>query len=135
MRWAIFIAISFLIGCDSAPDNEEKPPLEKRQFTALMIDVQLAEGMKTQKIFVTKKNPGAINMLYEDIFAKHGVTEEEFQKTFRYYRERPELFEVVYEQVLDSLSKLDVEVKQEYGQYLKHKKDSTAKATRNMPGR
>ncbi len=131
MRWFAFIVMAFLYGCGSDVVQEEKPPIDQDMFTALMIDVQLAEGMKTQKIFVTKKNPGAINMLYEDIFAKHGVTEEEFQKTFTFYRERPGLFEVVYEQVLDSLSKLDVEVKQEYGQYLKQKKDSTSKATQN----
>jgi hypothetical protein len=52
--------------------------------------------------------------MYANIFAGHGIDQEEFEATYDYYKARPDEMELIYEQVLDSLSKLDVQVKKIY---------------------
>ncbi len=134
MKHLAFIYLLILIfaaSCASDP-SEVNLALSTDKFTAVMIDVQLAEGMKTQKIFVTKDNSEAVNLLYKHIFEKHGVTSEEFMESFEYYRSRPGEMELVYEQVLDSLSKLDIEVKQAYSSEVQAETDSIQEATRRM---
>lgn len=132
IAYGIFLVIAlFTVSCVSAPDEVDLE-LTTDQFTAIMIDVQLAEGMKTQKIISTNNNPDVVDELYAYIFKKHGVTSEAFLESFKYYRSRPGEMELIYEQVLDSLSKLDIEVKQAYANEVQAETDSIQEATKRM---
>lgn len=118
-------------GSDSG-EEENLPKLSADKFTEVMIDVQIAEGMKTQKLTYTMDQPNEMNNLYVHIFEKHEISEVDFMEAFRYYRSRPGKMELIYEQVLDSLSKLDVEVKQKYSLEQDAESDSIQDVTRRM---
>lgn len=125
----IFIALAVMVSCKSKPEPVELP-LSTEKFTMVMIDVQLAEGMKTQKIISTRTNADELVNLYKHIFEKHGVKGEDFMETYAYYSSHPGEMELIYEQVLDSLSKLDVEVKKAYADEVQAETDSIQEATR-----
>jgi hypothetical protein len=119
------VLVFILFGCSSS--DEKKLPahiLDTDEFAMVMIDVQLAEGMKAQRISISQDDEGSVFELYKAIFEKHNVEEDEFMETYDYYRKHPEQMEKVYEQVLDSLNKLDAEVKQEYSAEQKARSDS-----------
>ncbi len=128
------ISISFLLLLLSCSDNEEVMPtdiLDANTFAAVMIDIQLAEGMNSQKSY-TSLNRGEPNKKvdpYTEIFEKLDVDPDEFRRTYDYYSKRPGKMELIYEQVLDSLTKLDVEVKQRYTQSERSKNDSLRDAS------
>jgi len=127
------ISISFLFLLLSCGDNEEKVPtdiLDANTFTAVMIDIQLAEGMDSQKSY-NSLNRGETKKVdpYAQIFEKLDVDPEAFRRTYDYYSKRPAKMELIYEQVLDSLTKLDVEVKQSYTQSERTKNDSLRDAS------
>lgn len=127
------LVLLFVFACgDASTEEENLPNMSADKFTEVMIDVQLAEGMKTQKLAYTKANSNDMNILYDYIFVKHDVSQEDFMEAFRYYRSRPGKMELIYEQVLDSLSKLDVEVKQKYSLEQSAEADSIQDATRRM---
>jgi hypothetical protein len=79
-----------------------------------MVDVQLVEGMKVHKLGPMREKSPDMEAMYANIFEGHGIGQEEFEATYDYYKARPDEMELIYEQVLDSLSKLDVQVKKIY---------------------
>ena len=127
------ISISFLFLLFSCSDNEEVMPtdiLDANTFAAVMIDVQLAEGMNSQKNYtsINREETKKVDP-YSEIFEKLDVDPEAFKRTYDYYSKRPEKMELIYEQVLDSLTKLDIEVKQRYTQSERSKNDSLRDAS------
>lgn len=132
MRPVIFAMIVFLSACSTEEPDKPEGVLNADQFTALMIDVQLVEGIRAQRIEVSDKKGKAESFLYAEVFDKHGVSRYEFEITYAYYMKNPKRMEVIYEQVLDSLNKLDADIKQAFSEELKMKADSTQKATDKM---
>lgn len=124
MRLFIFAMVIFLAACSSEKPERPEGVLNADQFTALMIDVQLIEGIRAQRIDVSEKKGKAESFLYAEVFDKHGITREEFEKTYAYYMKNPKRMEQIYEQVLDSLNKLDADIKQEFSKDMKNKADS-----------
>lgn len=105
--------------------------IDRDVFTAIMLDVQVAEGMKSQYSRTKAFGKNWSRDVYDDIFERHGISEEEFQETYRWYQGRPDLMEGVYEQVLDSLSKLEAEIKKEFANRGKSVRDSTDRTSRS----
>ncbi|MCA1763944.1 MAG: DUF4296 domain-containing protein [Flavobacteriales bacterium] len=124
MRVGILALVFFLMACGE--DKPEKPEgiMSSDEFTALMIDVQLIEGIRAQRIEVSENKGQAEAFLYADVLDKHGISREEFEKIFAYYMENPRSMELIYEQVLDSLNKLDSDIKQEFTREMKEEADS-----------
>lgn len=124
MRGFFFLSIIFLAACGSEEPEKPKDVLNSDKFTALMIDVQLIEGIRAQRIDVSERKGKAESFLYAEVFDKHSITREEFEKTYAYYMKNPKRMEQIYEQVLDSLNKLDADIKQEFSREMKNKADS-----------
>ena len=125
------ISVVFLMGCVS---NEVKIPddiIDADSFTAIMIDVQLKEGMTSHTGTVRRNEAKAQGFdPYASIFESHGVKAEKFKRTYDFYSLHPDLMEGIYEQVLDSLSKLEAEVKQKFTKDERAKSDSLHQANR-----
>jgi hypothetical protein len=111
-----FLAILLLLASCDEPVVEIAPEglLGKDVFTTVMVDVQLVEGMKVHKLGPMREKSPDMEAMYANIFEGHGINQEEFEATYDYYKARPDEMELIYEQVLDSLSKLDVQVKKIY---------------------
>jgi len=111
-----FLAILLLLAsCDeTVVEISPKGLLDKDVFTTVMVDVQLVEGMKVHKLGPMREKSPDMEAMYANIFEGHGINQEEFEATYDYYKARPKEMELIYEQVLDSLSKLDVQVKKIY---------------------
>lgn len=123
----LFLVFGILLASCGGDKEVEIPDglIDPNTFTAIMIDVQLTEGMSTQKNYVRNNSSKqqAVDP-YAPIFKKHGVNAEEFRRTYDFYSQNPRKMEVIYEQVLDSLNKLDVEIKQKYTQDERAQNDS-----------
>lgn len=124
--------VVFLIGCVSKEVEIPEDIIDADTFTAIMIDVQLREGMTSN----TGRNHRDVagqqeNDPYLVIFENHGVEAEAFKRTYDFYSHNPGLMEGIYEQVLDSLSKLEAEVKQRYTKEERARSDSLRRANQN----
>ncbi len=116
-------------------EKEEKRPddlLPEPTFINLMIEVQLAEGIKTQFMHSKNAQYNLGEALYSEFLERHGVSQEDFLNTFKYYQERPHLFEKVYEQVLDSLSTMEGAIKKEFATSTKSDTSSTPSYSPDM---
>lgn len=104
-----FMASMFflLMSCGNA--NEVKIPddiLSKEKMAEVMVDIHLLEATMNMNIAATDKaSPTAV-----DVFKKHDITKEQYQESFVFYTEHPEVFTEVYQLVLNDLSKMQAEV-------------------------
>lgn len=124
-----FISTILLIGCISKEVQIPDDIIDADTFTDIMIDVQIAEGM-TSHNRTNRRNKTEEQGFdpYISIFKKHNVEADEFQRTYDFYSHHPDLMEGIYEQVLDSLSKLEAEVKQRFTKEERTRTDSIRNA-------
>lgn len=115
MRKLLFLFLVLIVGCVNREVNIPNDIVDSETFVDIMIDIQIREGMGTYR----RQNKGISTKdeLPDDlveILKKNNTTTEDFLKTYDFYVNNPELMEGIYEQVLDSLSKLEAEIKQRF---------------------
>ncbi len=134
LSWSLVLFI--LTSCSEPKQEMPSDLLSPKVFTAVMIDVQIAEGMKTQKASGNRFASSGTGESYSFVFEKHAVSKDDFLKTYTWYRENPVAMEAIFETVLDSLSKLEAEIKQSFTDDQKEKykqlPDTTDKTQSNI---
>lgn len=124
----LFLVV-FLASCVSKEVVIPDDIIDADSFTDIMIDVQLKEGMTSHTGTVRRNEAKAQGFdPYTSIYESHGVEAEKFKRTYDFYSQHPDLMEGIYEQVLDSLSKLEAEVKQKFTKDERAKTDSLKRA-------
>lgn len=104
--WVILI-IAAMTACS------KKVPLDKDQFTSLLIDMHTTDGMLSVArgdIRTEKDN----YLYYNDLFAKYGITREDFDSCVTYYSLQSALFNKIYDVVIDTLSRRQTKIMREW---------------------
>lgn len=104
---AIFFVL-LMMGC-SSPDEEIAPDdlLAKDKFVEVMVDVQLLEAIRKQKMIREDDPTVKLASWYKEVFEKHSITEDQFTTTFTWYYGRPDEMILIYEEVFEQLSLLE----------------------------
>lgn len=110
-RGIILVFISVVIFFSSCSKSAVKIPediIPKDSMVFIMMDVHIAEaGVKSlpaDSLMINTKT------YYEFIYKKHHITEEQFQKSLRYYTYNPELLQEIYTKITEEMSKKEAEV-------------------------
>lgn len=100
-----------LVAC--AEEKKEGIPstiLTKQKMAAVMLDMHLLEAAMSLNTYrpdiITKGDPA----IAFDVFDKHKITKAQYNESFEYYAQHPELLNEVYQLVLENLSKMQAEV-------------------------
>ncbi|RYE16934.1 MAG: DUF4296 domain-containing protein [Sphingobacteriaceae bacterium] len=105
MRFYI-ILFSFLLLFMAACNTEQKPDnlIDEARFTALMVDVHLADGYLNSKSQISDTLNYRGNGLYNEIFKKYQVDSVAFKNSYQYYSIHLEQMGRIYKTVLDRLT-------------------------------
>lgn len=113
MRISLFIFITVLFSCASNNEAEMEPapadiiPIEV--FSTIMTDVHLLEAVSNQKM-LREDDPTVMTAeYYEQVFVKHNISRETFEKSYNYWASRPDNMMVIYDQVINNLTKMEEE--------------------------
>lgn len=102
-RVVVLLMTLLLASCDK---EEEVPEylLPKEKIVQVLIRAHLLEA--EIELFATKSDSAAemYDHFDETIYEKVGVDKEEYEKTMKYYVDRPEDLFAIYEVVVDSLT-------------------------------
>lgn len=105
----VFICLITAVSC-----NDEKAlpegilPVDK--MAEVMVDANLLEASLAQNVNTGIKVDTTTSKIDFEIFKKHNITQEQFQKSFDYYTEHLDSLDKIYELVLIELSKMQAEV-------------------------
>lgn len=116
MRKIFFILSAFILFACSDNDTASIPEnvLSQEQMAKVMVDVHLLEA--TMNMNVPNPNnpsitlPGNNLIPNADIFKKNNITKQQYDDSFLYYTQHPQLLVDIYQLVLNDLSKMQAEV-------------------------
>lgn len=99
-RW-IWIPFLFLTACSSKEVSVPENVISADAMVPVLVDVHIIEGARNGSLILGDTNN--IEDYYAKVYEKHGISEEEFKRSFKFYNSEPTLFIPIYEKVLDSL--------------------------------
>jgi Domain of unknown function (DUF4296) len=108
---ACLLAIVILAGCT----DKDKPPsgiLPREKMGNVLWDMIQADQYSAIYLI---KDTARINLrtedlrLYQQVFQLHGISRDEFRKSFQYYEDRPDLFRTLLDSMLSRGNRLRTE--------------------------
>jgi hypothetical protein len=114
-----FIILTLIIACQKRPEKIPDQVLNQKEMTSLLMDLHLAQSalsaMPTSDTITQPQStfspPKKYSMddyvLY--ILKQHNIDTSVFKKSLKFYGERPELLEEVYDSVITNLNRIQSE--------------------------
>lgn len=110
--WVFMIAVS-VVACT------KKVALNKDQFTALLIDMHMADGVLN---VANPEHRGEKEsyLYYNDLFKKYGITRSDFDSCLNYYSKNFSAFNRIYDAVIDTLNRRQTQKMRILSQFTKN---------------
>lgn len=117
MRTSVAIILCLLLFACSEDKQVVIPAgvLPKEQMAAVMTEIHLLEASQNLNISspVAKDELPDLESTTLELLKKKGVTKEQYETSFIFYSEHPEILSEIYQEVLNSLSQLQAKVANE----------------------
>ena len=79
--------------------------IPREKFVQVLTETQLLETARKQKMIKGDDPIAAVTEQYRLIFEEHGVTQEEFETTYKHYYAQPKEMVILYDEVIAEISK------------------------------
>jgi len=104
----VFLLIYLFTNCENTKDKETLAPLPKDKMKVVLTDLYLAEAAaELHRV----SNDSALlphkSYYFEDIFKKHNLTPQQYEKAYEYYTGQPDALLEIYEDIKEDLNALD----------------------------
>ena len=100
------IIISVSVACTRRPDNV----LSRKKMEQVLTDLHKLDGTLMAK-GLGFSNERENVYYYNQLLAKHGVTQAQFDSSLVYYTRKPKIFQKIYLRVIDNITAFDQDVK------------------------
>ncbi len=111
------IFLLFLIGCNTDKLEHQSVPkdmIAPKKMKEILCAIHLAEARISESAYQIQDSASYFfQKLKKDIFKKNKTDSLTFQKSFVYYSSKPELLSLLYNQITDSLKKMEEKLKKE----------------------
>lgn len=94
-----------LLVCCACGGSGKKAVLDRKQFTALLIDMHATDGLLSINRGFTVEKEKKNYTYYNGVFEKYGITKADFDSCMYFYASQPQLFSEIYDVVIDTLSR------------------------------
>lgn len=99
----VALMVCLLVGCANAPVLPDDV-LPRDTFVEVLVDVQIIEAVFNQNVIRTDDPRLRIARYYAETFKKHGISDDQFTRTYTWYHTQPELMMAVYDDVMARLA-------------------------------
>jgi hypothetical protein len=89
----LLIIIPFVLGCS------EKAPVGEEKLILIYTDLMFAQDT----VLINSKN---IDSLKTEVFNRHNITEDQYQKTLEFYNKFPQRWEMFFDKVIEYVESL-----------------------------
>ncbi len=104
--WAKTACLLLLVGCGN-PGKMKVPEayIQPNKMVEVLVDVHLIEGARSGNDI--QGDSLQVDDYYKAVFVKHQISEENFRESFHFYSKHPLEFEKMFDQVIESIAKLE----------------------------
>jgi len=121
----LILLLPFFFSCYHENQSEVNFPehlLSEDEMVAIITDVQLVEGALVYRRSRRIEQQGFRKSAYKQMFSTYGITAKILNENINYYNSDPATMELIYDQVLAKLSRMEGELTEE-----ESKPDTTGK--------
>lgn len=93
----------------SCAKEEEKTYLSNDDFTRMLFDIHLTDGVLTTKNIASRGKEYRPSFYYNSIYNKYNLTADQFDSCVSFYAQNSDLYEKIYERVIDSLNRIETQ--------------------------
>jgi hypothetical protein len=106
-RILTIIALAFILGCGGSqvPSNV----IKKNKMAKVLADVTLAETKVSNEPMPRDTSQYKAKGYYREVLEMHNVSQGEFKRSMKYYKNNPDVLLKVYEQVVEDLNSMEKE--------------------------
>ena len=103
-KWAYILVLALFISC-SEGKKEEIPTgvLDRTKCISVFIDLHEVDGYAAFELGQDFENKERFYPFYKNIFSRHNITQQDFEKSMNYYGSEPDRMQKIYLEVIDSL--------------------------------
>lgn len=115
-RIAFLFLLPLFFSCYHENKPEVKVPeqlLSESEMVSILTDVQLVEAANIYRRTRRIEQGGFRESAYQHVFTNYGITAKVLNQNIDYYNNDPEKMELIYEQVLAKLSRMEGELNTE----------------------
>ena len=113
MKKAVYLFVFiFLVAC-SEEESVEIPStiLPKEKMAAVLVDIHLIEATMNLNVMSIENAGAPANAAVSiDVLKKHNITKSQYDTSFLFYTQHPDMLSKIYENVIIELSKLQARV-------------------------
>ncbi|MDB9774969.1 DUF4296 domain-containing protein [Vicingaceae bacterium] len=84
-----------------------KVVLNQEKMVEVMTDIQIAESYIKLKFAIQSDTIQVTDSIYSAIYRKHHISAQTYDTSFQFYTKHPNVFQVVYEQVISNLGTIE----------------------------
>lgn len=106
----LYILVLF-VGFSSCDNKKQNEIIKRDTLVKLLVDVHLTDGVLSTKNIYTSHKKFLPSFYYNHIYSKYGTNAAQFDSTILYYSIHSNEFEIIYDEVVDSLNRLETEMR------------------------
>lgn len=108
-----FCLFFLLLSCSPSAENAVGAMpgdiIQPDSLVTILTEVHISEAILREMKTDTKHKEKTAQNYYSEIFAKHGITRHQYEKSIEYYQQHPEIYQDIYEKVITRLSQKQTE--------------------------
>ena len=112
MKQLITIFLLFMFSCTSE-SNIPEDVLKKEKFTDLLYHIEIIDALRTQENLEQENNDLEAYQRYNLLFLENNVSEEEFTRSFDFYKKHSDLYMEISDSIISRLVREEEMVSQE----------------------
>lgn len=110
-KYLLFLLVIGFASCD-----REKLPegvLNRGKMVGIIVDIHLSDALFSHRFVVGMDRDSLQDDLFLSVCRKHNVDPEVVDKSLYYYARHPEKFRKIYDEAVDRLNEMEIEIKKD----------------------
>jgi predicted nuclease with TOPRIM domain len=114
-KWAFIFSIALLaVSCNSLLKSKPAGTLSEEKMTEVLVDIHITEAILRigNDSLVKLNDTSDIRNRFAQVFRKHDVEPDEFNKSLNYYIQHIEMLDKIYVEVINRLTEMEANLQQ-----------------------
>ncbi|MBT3207535.1 MAG: DUF4296 domain-containing protein [Bacteroidetes bacterium] len=100
-----------LFSCNSSEESIPNNIINVEKIVPLIVDIHISDGILVSKQQKSRKSKFEYKDYHDVLFLKHNVTKSQFDSSIAFYSYNLNIYEDIYEKVMNELRKREAELK------------------------